>query len=54
MDDAYVLYWSGTIERPALLPPFISVPLMRANIADQLRGMVEEIERREASRMRGA
>ena len=47
-DEKYVLRWSGIIERPALLPLFITVPLMRANIADQFRGMVKEIERREA------
>ena len=47
-DDEYVLRWSGVIERPPLLPLFVTVPLMRANIADQFRGMVDEIERREA------
>lgn len=47
-EDKYVLRWSGLIERPALLPPFITVPLMRANVADQFQGMVKEIERREA------
>ena len=49
-DDEYVLHWSGLIERPTLLPLFVAVPLMRANIADQFRGMVREIERREAMR----
>ena len=49
-DDEYVLRWLGLIERPALLPLFVTVPLMRANIADQFRGMVNEIERREALR----
>jgi hypothetical protein len=33
------------------LPLFVTVPLMRANIADQFRAMVREIERREASRI---
>jgi ribosome-associated toxin RatA of RatAB toxin-antitoxin module len=49
-DDEYVLRWSGIVERPTLLPLFITVPLMRANIADQFRGMVNEIDRREALR----
>ena len=49
--DEYVLRWSGLIERPPLLPLFIAVPLMRADIADQFRGMVKEIERREALRI---
>ena len=53
-DDEYVLRWSGIIERPSLLPPFIAVRLMRANIAQQFRGMVNEIVRREALRMHGA
>jgi len=48
--DEYVLRWSGVIDRPTLLPLFISVPLMRAKIAEQFRGMVDEIERREALR----
>jgi hypothetical protein len=47
-DDKYVLRWSGLIERPSVLPPLITVPLMRSNIADQFLGMVKEIERREA------
>jgi ribosome-associated toxin RatA of RatAB toxin-antitoxin module len=50
--DEFVLRWSGIIERPISLPLFITVPLMRANIADQFRGMVREIERREALRTR--
>jgi ribosome-associated toxin RatA of RatAB toxin-antitoxin module len=49
-EDNYVLLWSGLIERPSLLPPLITVPLMRSNIADQFLGMVKEIERREALR----
>ena len=49
-DDEFVLRWSGIIERPISLPLFITVPLMRANISDQFRGMVKEIERREVLR----
>jgi ribosome-associated toxin RatA of RatAB toxin-antitoxin module len=50
-DNEFVLRWSGIIERPMSLPLFVTVPLMRANIADQFRAMVREIERREASRI---
>jgi carbon monoxide dehydrogenase subunit G len=49
-DDEFVLRWSGIIEPSIPLPLFITVPLMRANISDQFRGMVKEIERREALR----
>jgi ribosome-associated toxin RatA of RatAB toxin-antitoxin module len=49
-DDEFVLRWSGIIEHPVSLPFFITVPLMRANISDQFRAMVKEIERREALR----
>jgi len=49
-DDEFVLRWSGIIERPTSLPLFITVPVMRANISDQFRGMVKEIERREVLR----
>jgi ribosome-associated toxin RatA of RatAB toxin-antitoxin module len=49
-DDEFVLRWSGIIEPSISLPLFITVPLMRANISDQFRGMVKEIERREALR----
>jgi ribosome-associated toxin RatA of RatAB toxin-antitoxin module len=50
-DDEFVLCWSGIIERPSALPLFITVPLLRSNIADQFHGMIREIERREAVRM---
>jgi hypothetical protein len=43
-----ILRWSGIMERPTLLPPFITVPLIRANIADQFHAIVKEIERGEA------
>ena len=51
-DDESVLHWSGLIEPSVPVPLFITVPLMRANISDQFRGMVHEIERRES--LRGA
>jgi hypothetical protein len=49
-EDEYLLRWSGLIEPSIAVPLFITVPLMRANISDQFRGMVREIERREALR----
>jgi ribosome-associated toxin RatA of RatAB toxin-antitoxin module len=49
-DDKYVLRWSGIIEVPASLPLFMTMPLMRANISEQFRAMVKEIERREVLR----
>ena len=48
--DEFVLRWSGLIEPSFPVPIFISMPLLRANIRDQFRGMVREIERREALR----
>jgi hypothetical protein len=48
--DEFVLRWSGFIEPSLPVPLFITVPLMRANISDQFRGMVKEIERRETLR----
>jgi ribosome-associated toxin RatA of RatAB toxin-antitoxin module len=42
----FILHWSGMIEPQSRLPPLIGVPLLRANISDQFRGMVREIERR--------
>ena len=41
--------WSGLIEAESM-PPLIGELLMRAAIADQFRGMVREIERRDALR----
>lgn len=49
-DDEFVLRWSGIIEPSTSLPVFITVPLMRATVSDQFRGMVKEIERRQTSR----
>lgn len=47
---ALVLRWTGLIEPAFSLPAFIGVPLIRSNIEDQFRGMVDEIERRDALR----
>jgi hypothetical protein len=49
----FVLHWHGLIEPAAPMPPLIGELLMRANIANQFEGMVEEIERREARRRDG-
>lgn len=43
-----VLRWSGVIEPESGLPPLIGVPILRANIGAQFRGLIREIERREA------
>jgi ribosome-associated toxin RatA of RatAB toxin-antitoxin module len=50
----YVLEWLGTIEPALSMPSFLGVPLIRGNIEDQFRGMVTEIERREALRQAAA
>ena len=44
-----LLTWNGTIEA-LLMPPLIGEMLMRSNVEDQFRGMVREIDRREALR----
>jgi len=44
--DMFVLRWFGLIEPDTLLPPLVSVPVLRANIGSQFHGMVREIERR--------
>lgn len=44
-----VLTWQGTVEAQAL-PPLLGELIMRASIEEQFRGMVREIERREALR----
>lgn len=47
----FVLRWFGVIEPQDGLPPIVGVPILRANIGAQFRGMVREIERRaQASR----
>jgi ribosome-associated toxin RatA of RatAB toxin-antitoxin module len=48
--SGYVLRWSGVIEPQLAVPEFIGVPLLRANVADQFVGLVNEIERRDAQR----
>ena len=49
-----LLTWNGTIEALSL-PPLLGEMLLRGSIEDQFRGMVREIERREAlSREKGA
>jgi ribosome-associated toxin RatA of RatAB toxin-antitoxin module len=42
----FVLRWSGVIEPQDSLPPLVGVAILRANIGEQFRGMVREIERR--------
>jgi polyketide cyclase/dehydrase/lipid transport protein len=59
MDGAYriapragggaLLSWTGVVEADAM-PPLFGELVMRANIEDQFRGMVREIERRDAQR----
>ena len=45
-----LLTWTGIIEAESM-PPLIGEMLMRSNIEDQFRGMVREIERRDALRL---
>jgi len=44
-----LLTWNGIVEAQSL-PPLLGEMVMRGNIADQFRGMVREIERRDALR----
>jgi ribosome-associated toxin RatA of RatAB toxin-antitoxin module len=44
-----LLTWTGVVEALSM-PPLIGELLMRSNIEDQFRGMVREIERRDALR----
>jgi carbon monoxide dehydrogenase subunit G len=44
-----VLLWSGIVEATSM-PPLLGELVMRSVIADQFRGMVREIERRDALR----
>lgn len=46
--SGFVLRWVGVIEPTLPVPGFIGAPLLRANVADQFFGMVNEIERRHA------
>ena len=45
-----LLRWSGIIEPVQPMPPLIGELLLRASIENQFRGMVREIERRDALR----
>jgi len=51
--DQYVLHWDGVVEPDMLLPPIIGPILLRDNVEQQFRGVVEEIERRAAARSSG-
>lgn len=44
-----LLTWIGTVEAQSM-PPLLGEMVMRSNIEDQFRGMVREIERRDALR----
>ena len=44
-----LLTWNGIVEALSI-PPLLGELVMRANIEDQFRGMVQEIERRDALR----
>ena len=45
----HLLIWDGVVEA-ASMPPLLGEMVMRASIEDQFRGMVREIERRDALR----
>lgn len=53
-DGRFRLHWHGLIEPAEPMPPLIGELLMRANIANQFEGMVQEIERRERQRRESA
>jgi ribosome-associated toxin RatA of RatAB toxin-antitoxin module len=53
-DGKQVLHWTGLIAPALALPDFVTRYLMRANVEDQFRGMVQEIERRDDVRRNGA
>jgi ribosome-associated toxin RatA of RatAB toxin-antitoxin module len=46
--DGITLHWRGVIEPEMSLPPVVGEMVLRANVRDQFRGMVREIERRHA------
>ena len=48
-DGRFMLVWNGIVEALSM-PPLLGELVMRSNIEDQFRGMVHEIERREALR----
>ena len=47
--DPVVLRWRGVIEPQTTLPPLFGEMILRSNVTDQFRGMVNEIERRHAA-----
>ncbi len=48
-DGRLSLSWTGVVEAPSM-PPLLGEIVMRSNIESQFRGMVREIERRDALR----
>jgi ribosome-associated toxin RatA of RatAB toxin-antitoxin module len=50
--DRCVLHWIGVVQPEFWTPMFVTVSLLRENVEDQFRAMVQEIERREALRPR--
>jgi len=48
-DGRIDLRWEGIVEGPALLPQWVSLPIVRTLARDQFRGMVAEIEQRAAA-----
>ena len=48
-DGRIILTWNGIVEALSM-PPLLGELVMRSNVEDQFRGMVHEIERREAQR----
>jgi hypothetical protein len=51
-DEGFVLHWTGLVEPQFWTPWFITVPVLRSNAESQFHAMVEEIERREALRLK--
>lgn len=49
-EGTWVIRWAGLIEPSLSLPQFLNVRLIRGSITDQFRGLVDEIERRDAVR----
>lgn len=45
-EGEYLLTWAGVIEPALPVPPAMTLPLIRNNVARQFEGMVQEIERR--------
>lgn len=53
-EGSWVVSWKGLIEPSLALPQFISLRLIRGSVSDQFRGMIDEIERRDALRRTAA